>query len=938
MSSRAEARMDLREWMSSMAEQVREPFSAEHLEAVDRCVQSNRTAGLLLLSFIGACAHQGWTTDKIGLAITCCILEERLAADGSPPDVAPELIDEVVTPTVQQFTSQGAPWSRPWDATGLYTVLLWAVAANATERGVPWEEAEYELSRWTGGGNLRVPLPPQAPTARAEIAALTRSMQALRIEEPAGERERREADSRRCLEDWPAELRLRADLLDTFALRHLVEWTRTRDARAPGLFSEVTREELARLLEAIATCESEYPPFEREMLRGQDPDVRFRRECLSAMHEGSSWFPGRFPDRIKGEDRLGAVPQHFVGGSRSAYSSATSGRTCWVYLLRTPRQVSAFMNLPPCVRVEVGVGPGQIRIHPFNLDDPSMPEPISCDRASARDIWRLLVALDGGWATVRVVEFTGVDYRLLDAWGMNISSEIVRAVGDPLSASLAELTGRDPSALPRLVRAELESEEEDMLNRVCATEMARGSFLVSGFDFRFGHTGEIPDETVADYKRARKRLLSLRAAEAVGATSISPEALHLAQREMTDLHELVRVLRSGPLASFARVLADPDRALALLRIDRGTVYADWACVRPGAELTSYTDPERCAEALVTGSTDLGEIQPLADAANAWFESKGASVAEESAALEEMLDVIGAEIMEPLYLELAGKRELLLSPAWFLGLLPLHAAQLRSDDDATGRFDVTYVPGAVLLDRLVGLGPVRVEDCLAATGEQPVPKAAEELRVLEALFATTPTHGLTPEMAVRSPSASIVHLAAHGYARIDGWSSGLALSGEPSGYLPLARLLLEGDYSATGVVNIAACESGLELTYELLPSEYLSIDNALLACGARSVVSSLWKLSGPVSVLFSACFYAAIVEGAQVGDAYRAATSSVRALDRTQLPARVRELLDRVYPDWRKDLRQEELRAKVPVSHPYFWAGFKCSGWSWGALEGPRNDL
>lgn len=906
-----------------MTEKVRAPFTQAQLEPIDRCVESHQMLGALLLSFIGACAHQGWTTDEIGFAVTCCMLEEGVGADGSPPTVAPGLIDDVVTPVVQEFSWSGAPWGRPWDATGLYMLLLWANAAIAAEH-VPWDELEEELLRWTAGGALRVPLP-EAPPARAEIAALTRSMQALSIEETASVRSRREDGRRRCIDSWPAELRVRADLLEMFALRHWIEWTQAREERIS--LPHGVLDELARLLDAITACELEYSPLEREMLRGQDPEVLFRRECLSAMHE--HWrFLGRFPDQVKGEDQLAAITHNFVGGSRSTYSSSTIARTCWVYLLRTQRQADGFAALPAWLPLDVRIRPDRILMHPFDADDPSMLEPLTCERASARDIWPLLIYLDGGWATVRVVEFTGDDFRLLDLRGFNISGDQTAVIGEPLTASLRALTGGDASALPRLVQSEHEV-DEDTLDRVIASEMARGAFLVSEFDLRFRTAGGIPDETVAEYTQARSRLLRLRATEAASAytdtASISPEDVRLAQREMTDLNEWMRVLRDAPLASFARVLADPDRVLVLLRIDGSVVHADWACVRPGAELTSYTDPERCAEALVTGSVDLAEVQPVTDAANAWFESKA------PAALEDVLGIVGAEIMGPLHFELAGKRELLLSPTWFLGLLPLHAAPLVGGDRVVDRFDVTYVPGAVLLDRLIGLGPVRVGDCLAATSMQSVPRAAEELKILEILFGAPPANNLTPEMALRSPSASIVHLAAHGYARLGGWSSGIELSGE-SGYLSLARLLEDGDYSATGVANLAACWSGLELTYELLPSEYLSIDNAMLACGARAVVSSLWELSGPVSVLFSACFYTAIAEGAQVGDAYRTAASSVRALGETEPPIRVCELLDRVYADWREHLQKQELRARVGISHPYFWAGFKCSGWSWGALE------
>ena len=342
--------MDPREWMHFMTEKVRAPFTQTQLETIDRCVESHQMLGALLLSFIGACAHQGWTTDEIGFAVTCCILEEGAGADGSPPAVAPELIDDVVTPVVQEFSWQGAPWSRPWDATGLHTLLLWANTTIVAEH-IPWVELEEELLRWTAGGALRVPLP-QAPPASAEVAALTRSLQALSVGEPVSSRKRREEDRRRCIDSWPAELRVRADLLEMFALRHWVEWTQARDVSTPDWLPDGARDELARLLDATAACELQYPSLERELLRGQHPDVLFRRECLSAMHERLR-FLGRFPDQAKGEDQFATIIHNFVGGSRSTYSSSTIARTCWVYLLRTQRQVDGFADLPAWLPLDV---------------------------------------------------------------------------------------------------------------------------------------------------------------------------------------------------------------------------------------------------------------------------------------------------------------------------------------------------------------------------------------------------------------------------------------------------------------------------------------------------------------------------------------------------------------------------------------------------------
>jgi hypothetical protein len=218
--------------------------------------------------------------------------------------------------------------------------------------------------RWTAGGALRVPLPDE-PLARAEIAELTRSTQALSIEEPASVRKRREEDRRRCIDSWPAELRVRADLLEMFALRHWIEWTQARQARAS--LPDGVLDELARLLDATAACELEYPSLERELLRGQHPDVLFRRECLSAMHE--RWrFLGRFPDQVKGEDQLAAIPHNFVGGSRSTYSSSTIARTCWVYSFgRSGRSMGSRIYPLGCLST-CGSGPtGYLCIHSMRM-------------------------------------------------------------------------------------------------------------------------------------------------------------------------------------------------------------------------------------------------------------------------------------------------------------------------------------------------------------------------------------------------------------------------------------------------------------------------------------------------------------------------------------------------------------------------------------------
>ena len=859
--------MDLREWMRDMSMKVREPFDPAQLQAADACAENDVTLGALVLCFVGACAHQGWTTDETAAFVQFWVLGHELGADGGLPSAEGDLIDRLIAPVMSHFRLEGAPWSRPWDATGLHTVLLWHHAAQLAEYAA-WDDiVKVELSRWSAGGALAVALPLSPPA-------------------------------------------------------HVTSADAPRAGTAP-----------ARTAGAHAVAELECSPLECEPLRKLDADVQYCRDCVAAMC-GQTMLVDGFPDRVKGEDQLIGVPGQFVGGSRLMYPISTTNSTCWVYVLDTGWRIVGFERFSEQPGFDVRVTPTRISLQPFFAADFDSLPALDCDRASAFSLWTLLLYLVSGFATVRVIEFDGEEFRLLDHRSVHLSSNISQALVPPLEASLRALTGGDPSGFPQIFRESL-GEEDEPIDRVIATEMARGGMLLSEFDMRFRLSAEPEDRTVTRYRETRNRLLSLRVNEAARSASASQEpppsaSVRSAQREMVDLNRWMHLERRSPLDSLTRVLAGSGRALVFLRVDRGVVVADW--VSMPAWLNIHGDQQAqggLPPGMLTDSMELGDVNPLVDAANVWFAS------ETPAALEDVLDVVAREVMGPLWEKLGDDQHLLLSPTWFLGLLPLHAARILGSRRAVDVFkSITYVPSGVLLDRLMGLGPVRVGDCLAGTSTKPVCGAAEELALLEILFGGESLVGATPEAVLREPTASIVHLAAHGYARSGGWSSGIELSGTSrnSGYLSLARLLRDGDFSSTGVVNIAACHSGVELRYELLPDEYLSMDHALLACGARTVISSMWALSGPVSLLFSASFYTCIAAGTQVNDAYLEAMSAVRCSGDDALPDSAVRLLDRVSPTWREDLQREVHEARVGMSHPYFWACNKCSGWSWGALE------
>jgi CHAT domain-containing protein len=142
-------------------------------------------------------------------------------------------------------------------------------------------------------------------------------------------------------------------------------------------------------------------------------------------------------------------------------------------------------------------------------------------------------------------------------------------------------------------------------------------------------------------------------------------------------------------------------------------------------------------------------------------------------------------------------------------------------------------------------------------------------------------------------------------------------------LSVAKLHRDADLGSVRLVVLSACDTGRSRSSWPQIQNYLSIDGAFLACGARAVVSSLWEVDDLAGLLFSLELHQHLTTGADVQAAFSAATEFLRSgayarLDESSPEA---QQLDSGWPDW----RQEVDEMGTEFTDPYYWAVFKLSG-------------
>ena len=386
------------------------------------------------------------------------------------------------------------------------------------------------------------------------------------------------------------------------------------------------------------------------------------------------------------------------------------------------------------------------------------------------------------------------------------------------------------------------------------------------------------------------------------------------------------------LQSFANTLGSDKRCIVHIGFESGYFSAFWLRNNNGEMTTGYIDLSRLS------------VKDVHDGFRKW--SLATDFVQRQDALMKVLDSLSDEFAARIVDALSplGVRNLVLCPVWMLDALPLHCITVGSSEDLLlDCFDtVTYAPSASVLERLVQLGQIVIHDGLAMSYSAPgkeLPLANIELELVQSMLPRIERRSGMSATATsllgNDKHAGIYHVAAHGYWLPGDYSSGLELASTPAtpGFVSIADILTKGDFRQTGLVTLSTCESGLSLRSPYSVQEYIGVDGAFLARGARSTVSTLWEISDLVAYLFMYEFYRILAQGCFVEEAYTGAVNFLR--EKKYINADWAEIGGKLPIAVMDDIDEVVNQGRFDLSDPFFWGSFKCSGWVWGGTRVQR---
>jgi CHAT domain-containing protein len=287
-------------------------------------------------------------------------------------------------------------------------------------------------------------------------------------------------------------------------------------------------------------------------------------------------------------------------------------------------------------------------------------------------------------------------------------------------------------------------------------------------------------------------------------------------------------------------------------------------------------------------------------------------------------------------------QVIVIPSQALGLLPLHAAWRIVDDDVRYWCDdyaVSYAPSISALRAAMRPPRIDIASPKLLTIANPTADLSwaylEAVRVAERFsgehtilshpqnvgaFAEASKAAVVAELA-RGPH--IIHFSCHGTWDVeDPWSrAGFLLADALDGMPNLTLRDLSGlDLSTCRLAILSACETGMSDASDPA-DEFVGLPATLIACGASTVVGSLWSISDVSTALMI--------------------TKAFSTMD----PREPIDVLARLHEAqrWIRNARAEELSAAMkelgvkhasagfdgrdehPYAHPFWWAALTCVG-------------
>ncbi len=250
------------------------------------------------------------------------------------------------------------------------------------------------------------------------------------------------------------------------------------------------------------------------------------------------------------------------------------------------------------------------------------------------------------------------------------------------------------------------------------------------------------------------------------------------------------------------------------------------------------------------------------------------------ALAEGLPRLGETLLVPLAhrLHALGLQRITLIPGGRLNLLPLHAAALTLNNQASNQqtpqptifgdaFTVSYAPSARALAAsrrrlekqtdqpptlLVVGNPLPLPDDI-----RPLRYARPEAEEIALRFGGTPhlyceTAATHAAISAAMPAVTYLHFACHGeFDPEQPLQSGLVLSGGER--LTLRQVLDDLPLDAARLVTLSACQMAIS-DFGDLPDEVIGLPAGFLQAGAAGVLGSLWPVDDLSTALFMDHFY------------------------------------------------------------------------------------
>jgi CHAT domain-containing protein len=294
------------------------------------------------------------------------------------------------------------------------------------------------------------------------------------------------------------------------------------------------------------------------------------------------------------------------------------------------------------------------------------------------------------------------------------------------------------------------------------------------------------------------------------------------------------------------------------------------------------------------------------------------------------------------------RRIIVIPHRFLHLLPMHAIPLGNGKTWGESMPISYVPSAAVLCELEKTGFPPLPEVFkivtvaysAASNKAPAPNQSllfhrEEARAVQQSVGGIVLRGKrTTPNAVKSSiaDADFIHFSCH--AQFDSQNSldsALILApaepGSPSARFTAGEIFESVRLSRARLVVLSACETGMTKV-DPFYDECIGLPAAFLIAGARTVVSTLWRVPDLVSWLLMRMMWNEIRNGTETWEALRISQNELRGLSLAAVQELVHEAASRQADPLRGNTMMEEgerLFGDHPFASPYWWAGFTING-------------